>query len=203
MSSSASAGLPGMPSRLDHSPSCMWPPGARASSSQCWASTTPRAPGVLHGPAHEPVVLHAVAVVGEEAHAEAGQLGHRGQLLARAADRDGRRPDVAQRPSRPSSEDLPDHRRGESMAGSVLGMATTAVKPPRAAARVPVSTVSASSAGLAQVGVQVDEAGATTQPPASRRRSRDEVVADGGDPALLDDDVGDRAAGAVDHLARP
>ena len=43
ISSSASAGMPGMPSRLDHSPSCMWPPAARASSSQCWARVTPRA----------------------------------------------------------------------------------------------------------------------------------------------------------------
>ena len=33
-----------------------------------------------------------------------------------------------------------------STGGSVLGMATTAVNPPRAAARAPVSTVSASSA---------------------------------------------------------
>jgi hypothetical protein len=43
ISSSASAGWPAMPSRLDHSPSCMWPPPAMASSSQCWASTTSRA----------------------------------------------------------------------------------------------------------------------------------------------------------------
>ena len=31
-----------MPSRLDHSPSCMWPPAASDSSSQCCASVTPR-----------------------------------------------------------------------------------------------------------------------------------------------------------------
>ena len=43
--SSASAGIPGTPSRLDHSPSCMWPPRASASSSQCCARVTskPRA----------------------------------------------------------------------------------------------------------------------------------------------------------------
>ena len=40
ISSSASAGWPGMPSRDDHSPSCMWPPAESTGSSQCWASTT-------------------------------------------------------------------------------------------------------------------------------------------------------------------
>ena len=38
ITSSASAGMPGMPRWLDHSPSCMWPPLASAASSQCWAS---------------------------------------------------------------------------------------------------------------------------------------------------------------------
>ena len=44
ISSSASAGWPGMPRRLDHSPSCMWPPPQSAASSQCWASTTAESP---------------------------------------------------------------------------------------------------------------------------------------------------------------
>ena len=42
MASSAAAGMPGMPSRLDQAPSCMAPPAARQASSQCWASVTPR-----------------------------------------------------------------------------------------------------------------------------------------------------------------
>ena len=42
ISSSASADWPAMPSRLDHSPSCMWPPAASVSSSQCCAKITPR-----------------------------------------------------------------------------------------------------------------------------------------------------------------
>ena len=87
ISSSASAGWPGMPRRLDHAPSCMCPPAASASSSQCWARVTPRPARVLQGPAHQPGVLHAVAVVGEEAHAEGGHLGHRRQALARPARR--------------------------------------------------------------------------------------------------------------------
>ena len=41
LASSAAAGAPAMPRRLDHSPSCMAPPQASDSSSQCWASTMP------------------------------------------------------------------------------------------------------------------------------------------------------------------
>ena len=41
IASSAAAGMPGMPSRLDQHPSCMAPPAARRSSSQCWARVTP------------------------------------------------------------------------------------------------------------------------------------------------------------------
>ena len=42
MTSSAAAGIPGIPSRLDHAPSCMAPSPARVASSQCWARVTPR-----------------------------------------------------------------------------------------------------------------------------------------------------------------
>ena len=77
------------------------------------------------------------------------------------------------------------------MAGSVFGMATTQVKPPRAAARLPVSTVSASSRpGWRRWACRSTRPGATTQPPASMVASADEVGADGGDAAVLDDDVG-------------
>ena len=43
---------------------------------------------VLHRPAHQQRVLHAVAVVGEQAHAGVGELAERRQLLAAAPDRD-------------------------------------------------------------------------------------------------------------------
>jgi hypothetical protein len=42
MTSSASAGWPGRPRRADTAPSFMAPPAASTSSSQCWASVTPR-----------------------------------------------------------------------------------------------------------------------------------------------------------------
>ena len=55
-----------------------------------------------------------------------------------------------------------------STGGSVLGMATTAVNPPSAAARAPVSTVSASSApGWRRWVCRSTRPGATRQPPAS------------------------------------
>jgi hypothetical protein len=43
---------------------------------------------VLERAAHQPVVLHAVAVVGEDPHTEGGHLCHRRELLAVAADAD-------------------------------------------------------------------------------------------------------------------
>ena len=42
MSSSASGGWPGRPSRADHSPSFMQVPSDSEVTSQCWASVTPR-----------------------------------------------------------------------------------------------------------------------------------------------------------------
>jgi hypothetical protein len=42
ISSSASAGWPGMPRRADHSPSCMHVPSDNAVTSQCCASVMPR-----------------------------------------------------------------------------------------------------------------------------------------------------------------
>ncbi len=55
-----------------------------------------------------------------------------------------------------------------STGGSVLGMATTAVNPPSAAARAPLSTVSASSApGWRRWVCRSTSPGATRHPPAS------------------------------------
>ena len=42
ISSSASAGQPGRPSRLHHAPSCMTAPAVSAATSQCWARVMPR-----------------------------------------------------------------------------------------------------------------------------------------------------------------
>ena len=43
---------------------------------------------VLHGPAHEQFVLHAVAVVGEDPHSRGGEFGERGECLSATSDGD-------------------------------------------------------------------------------------------------------------------
>ena len=55
---------------------------------------------------------------------------------------------------------------GESLTGTVLGMAHTEVNPPAAAAAVPVAMVSLCGlAGLAQMHMQIDEAGSDDAAP--------------------------------------
>ena len=82
---------------------------------------------VLHRPAHQQRVLHAVAVVGEDPHAGGDELAERRQLLPA-------RPTVMQPAGSTShspaslalgAHELDDAR--ESCAGSVFGIATTAV----------------------------------------------------------------------------
>ena len=103
---------------------------------------------------------------------------------------------------RPSVEHLAATTAASSSGGSVFGMATTAVYPPRAAARAPVSTVSASSrAGLAQVGVEVDQPGRDDA--AGRVEHHAPAVEprrpDGRDHAVLDEDVGASARRSTSH----
>ena len=84
MTSSAAAGRPGMPSRLDHSPSCIAPLPTSAGSSACCAITAPgSAVRVLERAPHHAGIGDAIAVVGEDAHAEAVQLAHRRELADR------------------------------------------------------------------------------------------------------------------------
>jgi len=65
-----------------------------------------------------------------------------------------------------------------SFTGTVLGMHATAVNPPAAAARVPVSIVSFHSCPGSEVNVHVDEPGATTRPRASITRAPFEAILD-------------------------
>ena len=87
MASSAAAGMPGRPSRLDQAPSCMAPPGRQAAVLAVLGQRDAEALGVVEGAPHERAVLHAGAVVGEERHAERGQLAQRGQRVRRPARR--------------------------------------------------------------------------------------------------------------------
>ena len=90
------------------------------------------------------------------------------------------------------------------MAGSVLGMATTAVKPPSAAARAAaLDGLRFFLTGLAEVGVQVDESGRDDAPVGSSMFGRGEVGADRDDaPVVADDHVGvARSPVGIDHPA--
>ena len=136
------AGIPATPETAPTRHPRAWAarrPSARPRSAG--RAATPESRGVLEGTAHQPP-LHAAAVVGEQPHSEAGELGHRDEPFPTTAK--VMAPATAIRPV--PSRRAPARRRAtaaESIAGSVLGMATTAVYPPRAAALEPVSTVSA------------------------------------------------------------
>ena len=96
-----------------------------------------------------------------------------------------------------------------SLTGKVLAMQRTAVKPPAAAARVPVAIVSLySKPGLAQVHVDVDEARADHLAGGVDdlgARGRLEPAAELVDAPVRDPDVGHRvdAAGRIHHAAVP
>ena len=80
-----------------------------------------------------------------------------------------------------------------SATGDVFAIAKTAVNPPAAAARVPVSDgLALLVARLSQVRVEVDEAGQRDQPVGIEHRRADGigVAADPGDDAVLEQDVG-------------
>ena len=174
MSSSASAGWPGMPRRDDHSPSCMWPPAASTGSSQCWARITPL-PG-------RPLA-YSMARRMRRASATPAPSSVKNRTPSSAISPIGAscspaRPTVmapevrtshgAVRPSSSTSRTMP----AWSMAGIVLGMARMHVYPPRAAPRAPDSTVSASSwPGWRRWLCRSTNPGLTTQPPASRVQS--------------------------------
>ena len=84
ISSSAIDGQPGRPSSLQQWPSCITAPSVRRADLAVLGEHDAEPERVLQRPAHQQRVLHAVAVVGEEAHAGGGELGERRQLLARA-----------------------------------------------------------------------------------------------------------------------
>ena len=136
--------MPGSPSRLDHSPSCMAPSAARVASSQCWARVTPRPVAYSRArrmspadctPAPSSVKRHTPRAASSAIGARRSPA--RPTVMAPATATSAVAVAASSKTLRTAS--------AESSAGSVLGMATTAVKPPREAARVPDSMVSDSS----------------------------------------------------------
>ena len=133
-------------------------PGGQAGVLAVLGQGDPQALGVVEGPAHERPVLHARAVVGEEGHAEGGQLAERGQRGAGAPDGDGARHRDLGRAARAEGEDLRRHPGGVDRR---LGVGhgddgRVAAEGGRPGARL--DRLGLLAPGLAQVGVQVDQA---------------------------------------------
>ena len=168
ISSSASAGHPGNPSSLQQRPSCMTAPWVRRATSQCWARTMSRpseysiARRMSSGsctPLPSSVKMRTPAATSSAYGASASPAR---PIVMQPAGSTSHRPACS--PWARTNSTTPR----ESCGGSVFGMATTAVNPPRAAALLPVSIVSASSRpGSRRWTWRSTNPGATTQPPAS------------------------------------
>ena len=162
-----------MPSRLDHAPSCMCPPPARVSSSACCATTAPGSDAAYSSARRITPALATQEPSSVKMRTPSAYSSPIGASCSPA------RPTVMQ------PDDTTSHSpaaapvastelttAASSSAGRVLGMATTAVNPPRAAARVPVSMVSASSSpGSRRCTCRSTSPGLTTHPEASKHVS--------------------------------
>ena len=185
ITSSASAGMPGMPEPARPLAFVHVAAGGQRVVLAVLGQRDAEARGVLEGAAHEPRVLHAGAVVGEEAHAERRHLRHRRQLLAGAADGDGTGDvDVAQRGGAELQHLAHDggavDRRLGVRHGDDRGVAAE-----RGGPRAGLDRLGLLAARLAQVGVQVDEAGADDAPAGVEHRAwPSRSGADRGDDAV-------------------
>src|SRR4051794_20389732 len=145
--SSAAAGQPASPNRAERSPSFIWAPTVSRGSSACWATTPSsaltyssarrmRAGSATHFPSSEKIRTRAA----ESAIApSSASRSPRSPTVTAPTGTTSTRP--ASWPSRQTCSTTP----AVSATGSVLAIACTAVNPPSAAARLPVSTVSVSS----------------------------------------------------------
>ncbi len=168
ISSSASTGWPAIPRRLDQGPSFMCPPAASWRSSQCSASTTPSPEAYSSARRMRPLFCtpRPSSVKRRTPRAASSAIGasfspRRPTVMAPATAISAKASSPSASTSRATAP--------ESMAGSVFGMATRAVYPPRAAALEADSTVSAiSPPGSRRWAWRSTSPGETTQPAASR-----------------------------------
>ena len=172
MSSSATDGHPGTPRREQQPPSCITAPSVRRLTSQCCASRMPRLfaySSALRMSSGSCTPVPSSVKICTPAAASS----------AIGASTSPARPIVMQPLGNTSHRPACSPRRRTicttatlSCGGSVFGIATTAVKPPSAAAREPVSTVSASSRpGSRRCTCRSTKPGLTMQPLASSTRS--------------------------------
>ena len=167
IASSAAAGQPVSPSRAERSPSCICAPTVSRGSSACWATTPSKRLDVLQRAAHQRRVGDAVPVVGEDPHAGGG-VGHGaelGQPLALQADgHRADRDDVDQAGLLAQPPDLLDDAGGVGDRVGVGHGVHGGEPAQRGGPAAGLDGLGVLPAGLAQVGVQVDQAGQRDQP---------------------------------------
>ena len=195
--SSATAGQPARPSSAETTPSCIWAPSVSRGSWACWAMTPSKDFTYSRARRISTRVVDALAVVAEHTDLGAGvapsRRARRGAppRVPRSRRRSGRT--VHRRrlsPRRATCSTTP----AVSATGEVLAMAWTAVKPPRAAARVPVTRSSRPPRRRARADGCAgprDRAARCSRRPRSISASSGtlEVRADAGDAAVLEEDV--------------
>ena len=168
ISSSAIDGQPGRPRREQHEPSCITAPCVSRLTSQCWARVTP-------SPLAYSIARRITSGSCTPLPSSVNSRTPAPASSAIGASCSPARPIVMQpegatshRPAAMPARRTCSTTASESCGGSVFGMATTAVNPPSAAAREPVSIVSASSRpGSRRCVWRSTKPGATTQPDAS------------------------------------
>ena len=165
--SSATAGQPVSPSRAETTPSFICAPSVSRGSWACWAMTPSNALTYSSARRISTASLDAHAVVGENPYA-GGRVGHRaelGELLPRQADgHRADRGDVAVAGLAAEPPDLLDHAGG---VGDRVGVGHRVHGGEPAERRGPGAghdRLGVLASGLAQVGVQVDEAGKRDEP---------------------------------------
>ena len=178
INSSAIAGQPGRPRWLQHEPSCITAPFVNEATSQCCASVMSRARAYSRAWRMScgswtplPSSVNRCTPAAASSPNGASAFPCRFIVMHPAGC-------TSHRPARRAWARTNSTTASESCAGSVFGMATIAVNPPSAAARLPVSIVSASSRpGSRRCTCRSTKPGATMHPPASRFTSPSSDVA--------------------------
>ena len=168
ISSSAIDGQPGNPSRLQHDPSCITAPSVRRSTSQCCARVIPR-PSAYSSARRISSGSCTPLPSSVKSFTPAAASSPNGVRCSPARptviEPDG---STSHSPARSPWRRTKSTTSTLSCVGSVFGIATTAVNPPSAAARLPVSIVSASSRpGSRRCTCRSTNPGETTSPLAS------------------------------------
>ena len=204
IASSATAGQPVSPSRVETSPSCICAPSVSRGSSACWAMIPSNA--LTYSSARRISCGSATQCPSSEKIRTRGRrVGHRaqlGELLAGQPDGDRAdrlHVDQAGLPAEPPH--LLDHAGGVGDRGGVRHRADRGVAAERGGPGAGLDGLGVLAARLAQVGVQVDQAGQGDQAVGvdDLRRRRRSARPDLGDHAVAQQQVGRRSRRRTRH----